>query len=74
MKYTVAELFAGVGGFRLGLEKSGWDTIWANQWEPSTKVQYAADCYIAHFPDQEQNPNFNSDITSSICLPRPRFL
>ena len=41
----VVELFAGVGGFRLGLEPSGWETVWANQWEPSTKTQHAADCY-----------------------------
>jgi DNA (cytosine-5)-methyltransferase 1 len=47
----VVELFAGVGGFRLALERSGWRTVWANQWEPSTRVQYAADCYDAHWPD-----------------------
>jgi DNA (cytosine-5)-methyltransferase 1 len=47
----VAELFAGVGGFRLGLERSGWDTVWANQWEPSTKAQHAADCYRTHWND-----------------------
>ena len=44
-----AELFAGVGGFRLGLERSGWETVWANQWEPSTKTQHAFDCYVEHF-------------------------
>jgi DNA (cytosine-5)-methyltransferase 1 len=38
---NVAELFAGVGGFRIGLEKSGWNVIYSNQWEPSTKIQYA---------------------------------
>jgi DNA (cytosine-5)-methyltransferase 1 len=47
----VVELFAGVGGFRLGLERSGWQTVWANQWEPSTKAQHAADCYMRHWPD-----------------------
>ena len=48
----VVELFAGVGGFRLGLEPHGWQTIWANQWEPSTKTQHAAECYRSHFePD-----------------------
>jgi DNA (cytosine-5)-methyltransferase 1 len=46
----VVELFAGVGGFRLGLEPHGWETVWANQWEPSTKAQHAADCYRSHFP------------------------
>ena len=47
----VVELFAGVGGFRLALERSGWETVWANQWEPSTKIQHAADCYNFHWPD-----------------------
>ncbi|MEZ0233090.1 MAG: DNA cytosine methyltransferase [Methylophilaceae bacterium] len=63
MEFTAAELFAGVGGFRVALERSGWKTIWANQWEPATKVQWAADCYKSHFPDQAENENFNTDIS-----------
>lgn len=45
------ELFAGVGGFRLGLEAASdrFKVIWANQWEPSTREQYAFECYTAHF-------------------------
>ena len=50
-KLKVVELFAGVGGFRLGLEKSGHKTVWANQWEPKTKVQHAYDCYNSRFKD-----------------------
>jgi DNA (cytosine-5)-methyltransferase 1 len=46
---TVAELFAGVGGFRIGLAKVGWKTVFSNQWEPSTKVQHASSVYIANF-------------------------
>ena len=46
---TVVELFAGVGGFRLGLERSGWETVFSNQWEPSTKTQQASSCYVANF-------------------------
>jgi DNA (cytosine-5)-methyltransferase 1 len=46
---TVAELFAGVGGFRLGLAKAGLRTIFSNQWEPSTKRQHASSCYVSHF-------------------------
>jgi DNA (cytosine-5)-methyltransferase 1 len=45
----VCELFAGVGGFRLGLSKSGWSVIWANQWEPIRRHQWAFDCYKRHF-------------------------
>lgn len=45
------ELFAGVGGFRLGLEAESdrFKVIWANQWEPSMREQYAFECYTAHF-------------------------
>jgi DNA (cytosine-5)-methyltransferase 1 len=45
----VAELFAGVGGFRIGLAESGWQTVFSNQWEPSTKTQHASDVYVARF-------------------------
>ena len=48
----VAELFAGVGGFRLGLDETGgFRTIWANQWEPpgNESKQFAWRCYEAHF-------------------------
>ena len=49
----MCELFAGVGGFRLGFERlnTGWETVWFSQWEPSTKSQWAHDCYIQHFGD-----------------------
>lgn len=45
------ELFAGVGGFRLGLETASdrFRFVWANQWEPSMREQYAFECYTAHF-------------------------
>jgi DNA (cytosine-5)-methyltransferase 1 len=46
---TAIELFAGVGGFRLGLEATGWSVVWSNQWEPSTKTQHASSCYVANF-------------------------
>jgi len=53
-KLRIVELFAGVGGFRLGLEaasndKCKYETVWANQWEPSTVRQHAADIYVARF-------------------------
>lgn len=47
----VVELFAGVGGFRIGLEgaSDAYDTIWNNQWEPSTTQQDASLVYRARF-------------------------
>lgn len=47
----VVELFAGVGGFRIGLEgaSDAYDTIWNNQWEPSTVHQDASIVYQARF-------------------------
>ena len=53
MEKTICELFAGVGGFRLGFDRlaSGWKTTWFSQWEPGKKVQWAHDCYVQHFGD-----------------------
>lgn len=65
MKIKVVELFAGVGGFRLGLEgwngkssstkyeetlNSNFEVVWSNQWEPSTKTQHANMVYEARWP------------------------
>lgn len=58
---TVAELFAGVGGFRLGLAKAGLKTIFSNQWEPSTKVQHASEVYVSRFgPEGHTNVDIKS--------------
>lgn len=53
MEKKTVELFAGVGGFRLGLERlnSGWETSWFSQWEPGKKKQWAHDCYVYHYGD-----------------------
>lgn len=60
MKKTICELFAGVGGFRLGFEKvnSGWETTWFSQWEPGAKIQWANQCYVQHFGD---SPDINGE-------------
>lgn len=71
-KLKVVELFAGVGGFRLGLE--GWNgksalsnytenfdsfynVIWSNQWEPSTKAQHASTVYENRFGKEGHSNN-----------------
>lgn len=61
----VVELFAGVGGFRIGLEgaSDAYETIWNNQWEPSTKHQDASLVYQARFGS---NGHSNKDIN---CVP-----
>ena len=59
----VVELFAGVGGFRIGLEgaSDAYETIWNNQWEPSTKHQDASLVYQARFGC---NGHSNKDINT----------
>ena len=51
MEKTICELFAGVGGFRLGFDRlnTGWRTTWFSQWEPGASKQWAHDCYVKHF-------------------------
>lgn len=58
-KIRVVELFAGVGGFRVGFERSStlFDTIWANQWEPGQKGQWAYKCYVKNFGNPEKCSN-----------------
>lgn len=53
-KIKILELFAGVGGFRLGLtaannKKVGYEVVWSSQWEPGATKQYASDIYRARF-------------------------
>lgn len=57
-RINVIELFAGVGGFRIGLERANsnlFKTVFGNQWEPSRKAQDAYDCYNKHFPGSNSN-------------------
>jgi len=60
------ELFAGVGGFRIGLERiknhtKKFDIVWSNQWEPTTKTQHASDIYCARFGYENHS---NNDIST----------
>lgn len=85
MKKTVCELFAGVGGFRCGLngirnivdtkKKEKWDTVWFNQWEPAEKnTQYAHDCYVYHYGvaldnNGEDTTNYNIEEVDKKAIP-----
>ncbi len=75
-KIKVVELFAGVGGFRLGFEgwngksassgykksfDSNYEVVWSNQWEPSTKIQHASSVYEKRFG---KNGHVNQDIST----------
>lgn len=86
MKLTVAELFAGVGGFRVGLnnindisengraiENKKWDFVWANQWEPSYKTQDAYECYIKRF-GKENNSNIDINLVDKFSIPDHNLL
>jgi len=81
-KVKVAELFAGVGGFRIGLEgyhgksassefdqtlKSNYEVVWSNQWEPSTKMQHASLVYEAKFSEKHHsNEDLNEVVTRDV--------
>lgn len=68
-KIRVVELFAGVGGFRIGLEgaSDAYETIWNNQWEPSTVHQDASLVYRARFGSKGHcNQDINTILTKDI--------
>jgi DNA (cytosine-5)-methyltransferase 1 len=73
MEKTVVELFAGVGGFRVGLnsvsnfgkdgraiENGPFNFKWANQWEPGSSTQDAFKCYALRFGEKDAS---NMDIS-----------
>lgn len=76
---SVADLFAGVGGFRLGLEAADrFKFIWSNQWEPGGRSkQFASRCYISHYGDGASHHNTDlallvRDLESGVLhLPAP---
>ena len=70
----VVELFAGVGGFRVGLERCSerFKTIWANQWEPGQAGQWAYKCYDKNFG--EDSHCVNADIATVIDQVPPHEL
>lgn len=72
MKPTAVELFAGVGGFRVGLnharllegntiEEPLWETLFMNQWEPGTRKQDAYSCYLLRFNSRERERELSKE-------------
>ncbi|WP_311537492.1 DNA (cytosine-5-)-methyltransferase [uncultured Anaerococcus sp.] len=82
MKLSVVELFAGVGGFRVGLndiksfdyetglaiENRDWDFVWANQFEPAYKTQDAYECYAKRF-GKEDVSNLDINLVDKKIIP-----
>ncbi len=50
-KYTCASFFAGVGGIELGFKQAGFETVYANEFDP-----FAAETYKLNFPDAQFDP------------------
>ncbi len=85
MEKNVVELFAGVGGFRCGLnkvqlknnkvqEKDTWNFVWTNQWEPSTKTQPAFECYTERFGKSKKNVNKDINTIDKTKIPNHNLL
>jgi DNA (cytosine-5)-methyltransferase 1 len=71
----VIELFAGVGGFRVGLERQGdFNVVWGNQWEPSTKVQHAFDIYSKRFSSGVHSNEDISKVDEKTDIPKHDLL
>lgn len=66
----IIELFAGVGGFRIGFERASkrYRTVWNNQWEPSTKRQDASNIYCERF-GIEGHSNYDIELVSAKEIP-----
>jgi DNA (cytosine-5)-methyltransferase 1 len=69
-RIRVVELFAGVGGFRIGLEgaSDAFETVWSNQWEPSTVRQDASMVYSARF-GSEGHSNVDINLVKTKDIP-----
>ena len=78
MERTVCEMFAGVGGFRCGLNRihtiedvekeEKWKTVWFSQWEPADKkTQWAHCCYVDKFGDiKDKEGKYTTNIDISL--------
>ena len=90
MDKTVCELFAGVGGFRCGLNSiksiedasklEKWETVWFSQWEPADKkIQWAHDCYVNRFGtcmdlNGQDTTNFDINLVDKKMVPDHNLL
>jgi DNA (cytosine-5)-methyltransferase 1 len=78
MTVRIAELFAGIGGFRIGFEGANkklkqpglFEVVWSNQWEPGEKAQHASRVYEHRFGS---NGHSNEDISTVDPKKIPKF-
>lgn len=79
--HRVLELFAGVGGFHLGLHQAnlrlteqglppGFEVVWANQWEPASRSQHAARVYSMQWTNPLVNRNLFEVLEDSAEMAR----
>ena len=66
----VVELFAGVGGFRVGLEKvlmgKAFKVVWSNQYEPGSSKQWASWVYDYHWGKDKESKHSNKLVEEAI--------
>lgn len=68
---TVADLFAGIGGFHLGFENAGAKVIFASEWDAHARKTYQTNFETTN-PELFEN-NFAGDITKVIPESMPDF-
>ena len=78
MTIKVAELFAGIGGFHIGLNEANkklkqpdlYQIVWSSQWEPGEKAQHASRVYVHHFGTEGHS---NEDVSTIDPRKVPKF-
>lgn len=81
MSKNIIELFAGVGGFRIGFERANneflkenfYKIIFSNQWEPGENSQHASKVYV-HRWGNANHSNEDIDKVPSSKIPKADFL
>lgn len=74
-------MFAGVGGFRVGLERANkeakrelFDVVWGNQFEPATTRQHAFEVYKSQWPNSGIHSNEDISLVDADSIPSMQLL
>ena len=57
MSFTFIDLFAGIGGIRLGFEKFKGECVFTSEWDKHSKITYKA-----NFGDEPNGDNTKTDV------------